>query len=528
MKKLSAPIFTALLVAVMLCFISCVRPPAGDTTVTDDRFYGDGEEWYYHVRGVEIVREGESPETYYTDDVQGARGYVKDCVFRLKLELEEILAAGYDDGTYTEYLALADTLLDGKLPRCLIPAAERADVRRPDTSWVRAFTSFFERYPEAALADSALMRLFRFECSRMSREGLNSLLEGLPRLRAELIEEAPVIKSVRYDAALRRNVVDAEIPDGKYVIAAVGRKEITSYCGYYYVFAPGEQMTLRADISGAVAFALIGEGGIIGDSAVYDIGDTGWRKLMSAEKVTLDTPVLEIGVRRVLGKADGEELTYADLSDISAICVNGGELMLWVNGYVNEDELSGLPKISTKELFVSDFDKFPCLEAVTVMCHYLKADNMTGGWVKNTDRINLSLCTLDDISAFRGSHVMELNLVGNHITDATVLESCLSLDALYMSSNPLKRISLPRRYISVLMLGDTDLTSADFLNGIAGCGALDIRNTAIGDGTPALRFCLRRDDTGKNAIYIALADSASAKRGRELYPGMSNIFSTHG
>lgn len=69
MKKLSAPIFTALLVTVMLCFVSCVRPPMGDTTVTDDRSYGDGEEWYYHVRGVEIVREGESPETYYTDDV---------------------------------------------------------------------------------------------------------------------------------------------------------------------------------------------------------------------------------------------------------------------------------------------------------------------------------------------------------------------------------------------------------------------------------------------------------------------------
>lgn len=523
MKKLSAPIFTALLVTVMLCFVSCVRPPMGDTTVTDDRFYGDGEEWYYHVRGVEIVREGESPETYYTDDVQGARGYVKDCVFRLKLELEDILAAGYDDGTYTEYLALADALLDGKLPRCLIPAVERTDVRRPDTSWVKAFTSFFERYPEAALADSALMRLFRFECSRRSRQGLNSLLEGMPRLRAELIEEAPVIKSVRYDGALRRNVVDADIPEGKYVIAAVGQKEIASYCGYYYVFAPGEQITLRADISGTVAFAFIGEGGIIGDSTAYDISDTGWRKLMAAENVTFDTPVLELGVRRVLGKADGEELTYADLSDISAIGVSSGKLMLWVNGYVNEDALSGLPEIGMKELFVSDFDKFPCLEAVTVMCHYLKADDMTGGWVKNTDRINLSLCSLGDISGFRGSHVMDLTLVGNRITDATVLESCLSLDSLYMTSNPLKSISLPRRYISFLMLGDTDLTSADFLNNIAGCGELNIRNTAIGDCTPALRFCLRRDDTGKSATHLALADSASAKRGRELYPG-SNCF----
>lgn len=523
MKKLSAPIFTALLVTVMLCFVSCVRPPMGDTTVTDDRFYGDGEEWYYHVRGVEIVREGESPETYYTDDVQGARGYVKDCVFRLKFELEDILAAGYDDGTYTEYLALADALLDGKLPRCLIPAVERTDVRRPDTSWVKAFTSFFERYPEAALADSALMRLFRFECSRRSRQGLNSLLEGMPRLRAELIEEAPVIKSVRYDGALRRNVVDADIPEGKYVIAAVGQKEIASYCGNYYVFAPGEQITLRADISGTVAFAFIGEGGIIGDSAVYDISDTGWRKLMSAEKVTFDTPVLELGVRRVLGKADGEELTYADLSDISAIDVSSGKLMLWVNGYVNEDALSGLPEIGMKEFFVSDFDKFPCLEAVTVMCHYLKADDLTGGWVKNTDRINLSLCSLGDISGFRGSHVMDLTLVGNRITDATVLESCLSLDSLYMTSNPLKRISLPRRYISFLMLGDTDLTSADFLNNIAGCGELNIRNTAIVDCTPALRFCLRRDDTGKSATHLALADSASAKRGRELYPG-SNCF----
>lgn len=523
MKKLSAPIFTALLVTVMLCFVSCVRPPMGDPTVTDDRSYGDGEEWYYHVRGVEIVREGESPETYYTDDVQGARGYVKDCVFRLKLELEDILAAGYDDGTYTEYLALADALLDGKLPRCLIPAVERTDVRRPDTSWVKAFTSFFERYPEAALADSALMRLFRFECSRRSRQGLNSLMEGLPRLRAELIEEAPVIKSVRYDGALRRNVVDADIPEGKYVIAAVGQKEIASYCGYYYVFAPGEQITLRADISGTVAFAFIGEGGIIGDSTAYDISDTGWRKLMAAENVTFDTPVLELGVRRVLGKADGEELTYADLSDISAIGVSSGKLMLWVNGYVNEDALSGLPEIGMKELFVSDFDKFPCLEAVTVMCHYLKADDLTGGWVKNTDRINLSLCSLGDISGFRGSHVMDLTLVGNRITDATVLESCLSLDALYMSSNPLKRISLPRRYISFLMLGDTDLTSADFLNNIAGCGELNIRNTAIGDCTPALRFCLRRDDTGKSATHLALADSASAKRGRELYPG-SNCF----
>lgn len=523
MKKLSAPIFTALLVTVMLCFVSCVRPPMGDTTVTDDRSYGDGEEWYYHVRGVEIVREGESPETYYTDDVQGARGYVKDCVFRLKLELEDILAAGYDDGTYTEYLALADALLDGKLPRCLIPAVERTDVRRPDTSWVKAFTSFFERYPEAALADSALMRLFRFECSRRSRQGLNSLMEGLPRLRAELIEEAPVIKSVRYDGALRRNVVDADIPEGKYVIAAVGQKEIASYCGYYYVFAPGEQITLRADISGTVAFAFIGEGGIIGDSTAYDISDTGWRKLMAAENVTFDTPVLELGVRRVLGKADGEELTYADLSDISAIGVSSGKLMLWVNGYVNEDALSGLPEIGMKELFVSDFDKFPCLEAVTVMCHYLKADDLTGGWVKNTDRINLSLCSLGDISGFRGSHVMDLTLVGNRITDATVLESCLSLDALYMTSNPLKSISLPRRYISFLMLGDTDLTSADFLNNIAGCGELNIRNTAIGDCTPALRFCLRRDDTGKSATHLALADSASAKRGRELYPG-SNCF----
>lgn len=523
MKKLSAPIFTALLVTVMLCFVSCVRPPMGDTTVTDDRSYGDGEEWYYHVRGVEIVREGESPETYYTDDVQGARGYVKDCVFRLKLELEDILAAGYDDGTYTEYLALADALLDGKLPRCLIPAVERTDVRRPDTSWVKAFTSFFERYPEAALADSALMRLFRFECSRRSRQGLNSLMEGLPRLRAELIEEAPVIKSVRYDGALRRNVVDADIPEGKYVIAAVGQKEIASYCGYYYVFAPGEQITLRADISGTVAFAFIGEGGIIGDSTAYDISDTGWRKLMAAENVTFDTPVLELGVRRVLGKADGEELTYADLSDISAIGVSSGKLMLWVNGYVNEDALSGLPEIGMKELFVSDFDKFPCLEAVTVMCHYLKADDLTGGWVKNTDRINLSLCSLGDISGFRGSHVMDLTLVGNRITDATVLESCLSLDSLYMTSNPLKRISLPRRYISFLMLGDTDLTSADFLNNIAGCGELNIRNTAIGDCTPALRFCLRRDDTGKSATHLALADSASAKRGRELYPG-SNCF----
>lgn len=523
MKKLSAPIFTALLVTVMLCFVSCVRPPMGDTTVTDDRSYGDGEEWYYHVRGVEIVREGESPETYYTDDVQGARGYVKDCVFRLKLELEDILAAGYDDGTYTEYLALADALLDGKLPRCLIPAVERTDVRRPDTSWVKAFTSFFERYPEAALADSALMRLFRFECSRRSRQGLNSLMEGMPRLRAELIEEAPVIKSVRYDGALRRNVVDADIPEGKYVIAAVGQKEIASYCGYYYVFAPGEQITLRADISGTVAFAFIGEGGIIGDSTAYDISDTGWRKLMAAENVTFDTPVLELGVRRVLGKADGEELTYADLSDISAIGVSSGKLMLWVNGYVNEDALSGLPEIGMKELFVSDFDKFPCLEAVTVMCHYLKADDMTGGWVKNTDRINLSLCSLGDISGFRGSHVMDLTLVGNRITDATVLESCLSLDSLYMTSNPLKRISLPRRYISFLMLGDTDLTSADFLNNIAGCGELNIRNTAIGDCTPALRFCLRRDDTGKSATHLALADSASAKRGRELYPG-SNCF----
>ena len=523
MKKLSAPIFTALLVTVMLCFVSCVRPPMGDTTVTDDRSYGDGEEWYYHVRGVEIVREGESPETYYTDDVQGARGYVKDCVFRLKLELEDILAAGYDDGTYTEYLALADALLDGKLPRCLIPAVERTDVRRPDTSWVKAFTSFFERYPEAALADSALMRLFRFECSRRSREGLNSLMEGMPRLRAELIEEAPVIKSVRYDGALRRNVVDAEVPEGKYVIAAVGQKEIASYCGYYYVFAPGEQITLRADISGTVAFAFIGEGGIIGDSTAYDISDTGWRKLMAAENVTFDTPVLELGVRRVLGKADGEELTYADLSDISAIGVSSGKLMLWVNGYVNEDALSGLPEIGMKELFVSDFDKFPCLEAVTVMCHYLKADDLTGGWVKNTDRINLSLCSLGDISGFRGSHVMDLTLVGNRITDATVLESCLSLDSLYMTSNPLKSISLPRRYISFLMLGDTDLTSADFLNNIAGCGELNIRNTAIGDCTPALRFCLRRDDTGKSATHLALADSASAKRGRELYPG-SNCF----
>lgn len=523
MKKLSAPIFTALLVTVMLCFVSCVRPPMGDTTVTDDRSYGDGEEWYYHVRGVEIVREGESPETYYTDDVQGARGYVKDCVFRLKLELEDILAAGYDDGTYTEYLALADALLDGKLPRCLIPAVERTDVRRPDTSWVKAFTSFFERYPEAALADSALMRLFRFECSRRSRQGLNSLMEGMPRLRAELIEEAPVIKSVRYDGALRRNVVDADIPEGKYVIAAVGQKEIASYCGYYYVFAPGEQITLRADISGTVAFAFIGEGGIIGDSTAYDISDTGWRKLMAAENVTFDTPVLELGVRRVLGKADGEELTYADLSDISAIGVSSGKLMLWVNGYVNEDALSGLPEIGMKELFVSDFDKFPCLEAVTVMCHYLKADDLTGGWVKNTDRINLSLCSLGDISGFRGSHVMDLTLVGNRITDATVLESCLSLDSLYMTSNPLKRISLPRRYISFLMLGDTDLTSADFLNNIAGCGELNIRNTAIGDCTPALRFCLRRDDTGKSATHLALADSASAKRGRELYPG-SNCF----
>lgn len=523
MKKLSAPIFTALLVTVMLCFVSCVRPPMGDTTVTDDRSYGDGEEWYYHVRGVEIVREGESPETYYTDDVQGTRGYVKDCVFRLKLELEDILAAGYDDGTYTEYLALADALLDGKLPRCLIPAVERTDVRRPDTSWVKAFTSFFERYPEAALADSALMRLFRLECSRRSREGLNSLLEGMPRLRAELIEEAPVIKSVRYDGALRRNVVDAEVPEGKYVIAAVGQKEIASYCGYYYVFAPGEQITLRADISGTVAFAFIGEGGIIGDSTAYDISDTGWRKLMSAEKVTFDTPVLELGVRRVLGKADGEELTYADLSDISAIDVSSGKLMLWVNGYVNEDALSGLPEIGMKELFVSDFDKFPCLEAVTVMGHYLKADDLTGGWVKNTDRINLSLCSLGDISGFRGSHVMDLTLVGNRITDATVLESCLSLDSLYMTSNPLKRISLPRRYISFLMLGDTDLTSADFLNNIAGCGELNIRNTAIVDCTPALRFCLRRDDTGKSATHLALADSASAKRGRELYPG-SNCF----
>lgn len=523
MKKLSAPIFTALLVTVMLCFVSCVRPPMGDTTVTDDRSYGDGEEWYYHVRGVEIVREGESPETYYTDDVQGARGYVKDCVFRLKLELEDILAAGYDDGTYTEYLALADALLDGKLPRCLIPAVERTDVRRPDTSWVKAFTSFFERYPEAALADSALMRLFRFECSRRSRQGLNSLMEGMPRLRAELIEEAPVIKSVRYDGALRRNVVDADIPEGKYVIAAVGQKEIASYCGYYYVFAPGEQITLRADISGTVAFAFIGEGGIIGDSTAYDISDTGWRKLMAAENVTFDTPVLELGVRRVLGKADGEELTYADLSDISAIGVSSGKLMLWVNGYVNEDALSGLPEIGMKELFVSDFDKFPCLEAVTVMCHYLKADDMTGGWVKNTDRINLSLCSLGDISGFRGSHVMDLTLVGNRITDATVLESCLSLDSLYMTSNPLKSISLPRRYISFLMLGDTDLTSADFLNNIAGCGELNIRNTAIGDCTPALRFCLRRDDTGKSATHLALADSASAKRGRELYPG-SNCF----
>lgn len=523
MKKLSAPIFTALLVTVMLCFVSCVRPPMGDTTVTDDRSYGDGEEWYYHVRGVEIVREGESPETYYTDDVQGARGYVKDCVFRLKLELEDILAAGYDDGTYTEYLALADALLDGKLPRCLIPAVERTDVRRPDTSWVKAFTSFFERYPEAALADSALMRLFRFECSRRSRQGLNSLMEGMPRLRAELIEEAPVIKSVRYDGALRRNVVDADIPEGKYVIAAVGQKEIASYCGYYYVFAPGEQITLRADISGTVAFAFIGEGGIIGDSTAYDISDTGWRKLMAAEKVTFDTPVLELGVRRVLGKADGEELTYADLSDISAIGVSSGKLMLWVNGYVNEDALSGLPEIGMKELFVSDFDKFPCLEAVTVMGHYLKADDLTGGWVKNTDRINLSLCSLGDISGFRGSHVMDLTLVGNRITDATVLESCLSLDALYMTSNPLKSISLPRRYISFLMLGDTDLTSADFLNNIAGCGELNIRNTAIGDCTPALRFCLRRDDTGKSATHLALADSASAKRGRELYPG-SNCF----
>lgn len=523
MKKLSAPIFTALLVTVMLCFVSCVRPPMGDTTVTDDRSYGDGEEWYYHVRGVEIVREGESPETYYTDDVQGARGYVKDCVFRLKLELEDILAAGYDDGTYTEYLALADALLDGKLPRCLIPAVERTDVRRPDTSWVKAFTSFFERYPEAALADSALMRLFRFECSRRSRQGLNSLMEGMPRLRAELIEEAPVIKSVRYDGALRRNVVDADIPEGKYVIAAVGQKEIASYCGYYYVFAPGEQITLRADISGTVAFAFIGEGGIIGDSTAYDISDTGWRKLMSAEKVTFDTPVLELGVRRVLGKADGEELTYADLSDISAIGVSSGKLMLWVNGYVNEDALSGLHEIGMKELFVSDFDKFPCLEAVTVMCHYLKADDMTGGWVKNTDRINLSLCSLGDISGFRGSHVMDLTLVGNRITDATVLESCLSLDSLYMTSNPLKSISLPRRYISFLMLGDTDLTSADFLNNIAGCGELNIRNTAIGDCTPALRFCLRRDDTGKSATHLTLADSASAKRGRELYPG-SNCF----
>lgn len=523
MKKLSAPIFTALLVTVMLCFVSCVRPPMGDTTVTDDRSYGDGEEWYYHVRGVEIVREGESSETYYTDDVQGARGYVKDCVFRLKLELEDILAAGYDDGTYTEYLALADALLDGKLPRCLIPAVERTDVRRPNTSWVKAFTSFFERYPEAALADSALMRLFRFECSRRSRQGLNSLMEGLPRLRAELIEEAPVIKSVRYDGALRRNVVDAEVPEGKYVIAAVGQKEIASYCGYYYVFAPGEQITLRADISGTVAFAFIGEGGIIGDSTAYDISDTGWRKLMAAENVTFDTPVLELGVRRVLGKADGEELTYADLSDISAIGVSSGKLMLWVNGYVNEDALSGLPEIGMKELFVSDFDKFPCLEAVTVMCHYLKADDLTGGWVKNTDRINLSLCSLGDISGFRGSHVMDLTLVGNRITDATVLESCLSLDALYMTSNPLKSISLPRRYISFLMLGDTDLTSADFLNNIAGCGELNIRNTAIGDCTPALRFCLRRDDTGKSATHLALADSASAKRGRELYPG-SNCF----
>lgn len=523
MKKLSAPIFTALLVTVMLCFVSCVRPPMGDTTVTDDRSYGDGEEWYYHVRGVEIVREGESPETYYTDDVQGARGYVKDCVFRLKLELEDILAAGYDDGTYTEYLALADALLDGKLPRCLIPAVERTDVRRPDTSWVKAFTSFFERYPEAALADSALMRLFRFECSRRSRQGLNSLMEGMPRLRAELIEEAPVIKSVRYDGALRRNVVDAEVPEGKYVIAAVGQKEIASYCGYYYVFAPGEQITLRADISGTVAFAFIGEGGIIGDSTAYDISDTGWRKLMAAENVTFDTPVLELGVRRVLGKADGEELTYADLSDISAIDVSSGKLMLWVNGYVNEDALSGLPEIGMKELFVSDFDKFPCLEAVTVMCHYLKADDLTGGWVKNTDRINLSLCSLGDISGFRGSHVMDLTLVGNRITDATVLESCLSLDSLYMTSNPLKSISLPRRYISFLMLGDTDLTSADFLNNIAGCGELNIRNTAIGDCTPALRFCLRRDDTGKSATHLALADSASAKRGRELYPG-SNCF----
>lgn len=504
MKKFTFLLAAAAAAVIMLTACTAPVPPVGSViTVTDNGFSGDDEAWYYHVRGVEVIPSGVSARSCYPSGRDGAYSFVYDSIYRLKIDLEALIARGSDDGTYREYLERANAVVGAHLPTRLIPASDKTRAAGPDTSWAEAFVEYSDLYPDDALGNDELMSLFRFECTRMAREGMELMLKGHESLRGAVITPAPEVAGIRYDPALRRNVIDADIPDGVYVRATVGKKPATGCSGDYYVFAPGEPIALRVDIA-EVTLAVVGKEGIVGDSVFCSTAESVHARRLSEETVTLESRLLDLGVRMLLDKSADDVLTYWDLCMVDTIWLSGDMLTLWGSD-------RSLSVSADTDFTVDDLDKFACLKAVSLTNHPIR--KLEGNWIKYTDRIGLTACWIEDISAFRGSHVKSLTLVGNRITDGTVLESCLSLNGLYLGQNPLVRLRLPQRYIETLMLAGTGLESADFLDAVSGCSTLDIGGTKIADCTPVYRLCA-------GISSMTLPDRASAERVIGLYPEM--------
>ena len=264
-----------------------------------------------------------------------------------------------------------------------------------------------------------------------------------------------------------------------------------------------ESVTIAADASESVTFSVTRE-----DAGTYEVSIDGLSGSFTVllAGVTFPDGNLEAAIRDALGKPAGEDITaaellnltttlwalFSDITDLTGLeyCTNLTELNIYGNQISDISALSSLTNLSQLRLNYNQISDISPLASLTNMILLYLGENQISDISALSSLTNLTLLDLDgnqvsDISPLSSlTNLAALSLNGNQISDISALSSLTNLITLRLGENQISDIS-PLVENSGLGAGDqvwieeNDLDLSEGSDDMANIRALEDRGVTV-------------------------------------------------
>lgn len=467
-----------------------------DVKATGDEVGDEETERKYHISlGMKVVEDigAEAGKIYDLEAYDGAYAYLRDSLYRAKLDIDIWRAKGYDDGTYNEIYAKICAFIEKNEPEYLHSQVwGKEDKSVMVSGWVGKLFAAATLDEKQIVENKELMEVlgayFHKNSLSPGYSGNGISKDKYPMIYNELCGKAISTNGQEYDEKTARTRVKISFSEntgdiGGYFVYLKGGTQIKNLTMLLNIAKTEKDILISPNYSGKISIAHVSKHGILGETVVYNVSSEA--KAFTDDEVKFLSPSLEKALRKHLNKNEGDIITNKELLEINDIFING-EYIVFNREGLTLDVINYTGNIRENDLSFSDFDNFPFLDSLVIKNNQMEAPS--GKTVCNVSFLELANCGINDISGLENALVNSLDLSNNDISDASVIETMVCLDSITLKDNPIEKLEMPKKAITAIDIRGALLDNCDFLKECTSVYSFNCENTEITDIFLLLRF----------------------------------------